>query len=341
MNKNLFISIFLAISFVVSQAFGMSSQQDVVKQLEKSLSTVQGSNIQSSNITAVLSKIKNVLKKILYGDIDTVTQLMLIPAFVIFTSTIHEFGHYGAAKLLAPEVDSKIHLFCDNCSSDQVVFSVGDLSVHAKTFLQSVTEMSPSVLSNPANLFIVGAGPAADLVAGYFFLFVKTFMQKYIETKKIKESIVFAFQHSHKPFENLLKRKELSSWQFLVRLFTSFSLVLAIADQFIYGFLPLIKEGDGWMVWEKFINKDNLFLLHDIAGYTELLALILILIKTCNCFCSFMLNEKTIFHALWNRVACPVGRGIKSIPSRLKSVWSYISQRIMPSKQKTQAVFVS
>ncbi|MCF7800018.1 hypothetical protein K9L05_04095 [Candidatus Babeliales bacterium] len=328
----------------------------------------------------------------------------------------HEFGHYISAKLLDPASKPIIHLF-SNGSLNSPLISIGDLNVHIETLDLSFNLIRP-ILNSTSTALMTASGPIVGLTSKYLFLFTKTFIQKYKETKNFKNSIVFAFKHGHTPFKNLLKQKNLGSWQFLIKLKTIFRLMLSITEEIFYGFSPIDFQGggDGWHLWQKFFNEDRAFkyelctlvqnntkielplmgvvddipviknlyenstnefpladqydkkyIINDIkfmrqikefvdkkgndwclnsndqrlgrglivkTYFAFLLSVLFLLHKTSNCFCSFMFNEKTMFHACWNKILRPVGRGVKAFPGRLKTLWSLLSRRCAPCKQK-------
>ncbi len=102
------------------------------------------------------------------------------------------------------------------------------------------------------------------------------------------------------------------------------------------GFIRQVKElvdqkGSGWCLNSSdqrlgWVSKLGTPIICGMAA-------LLLLLKTSNAFCTFMLNEKTIFHAWWNKIACPVARSIGSIPRRLKTLCSRMSQKIALHKQ--------
>jgi len=273
MKKNLFI-LFFTISLALSQAFCMNysqpndekEQQNTKKALvlytPPQTVSLNNQSAQDSNAikSSCISSIKKFTKTTVRIGVDTTIQLLSIPALLSFFLAIHEFGHYSVAKLFAPESNPEIHLFSTACKP--ALFTIGDLSVHTETLMYSITLIAP-LLNSTMDACIVAAGPSAGLFAIYLFFFAKTFIQKYKDTKNLRSAFAFARAHGHTPFENILAQKDLSSWQFLVRLFVTFLSTNTMFNHIVYGFFPLAMEGnlkgDGWRLWQYFFNKDQYF----------------------------------------------------------------------------------
>ncbi|MFA5075345.1 MAG: hypothetical protein WC436_04560 [Candidatus Babeliales bacterium] len=421
MKKSLLLSILLTATLIATHAFSMENEYAAQTNNKQNgtpdilVDQIISNPDQKKQQTTLNSKIKMIIKSILQDYIDFKEQSMLFNTFQIFSIAAHEFGHYISAKLLDPNSNPIIHLF-SNGSLNPPLFSIGDLNVHKETLDLSFNLIRP-ILNSTSNALVAVSGPIAGLTSMYFFLFIKTFIQKYRETKNFKNSIVFAIKHYHTPFKNLLVQKNLGFWQFLIRLGTIFKLLFSIIDQTFYGFSPIdVHGGDGWHLWQHFFNNDRAFkhelctlaqnntklelplidddiddffvienlsknstkefplddlyvnkymndanfmkqikefvdkkgsdwclnsndqrlgkgLILKTTYYFAAMAFYFLLYKTSNCFCTFMFNEKTIFHACWNKILRPVGRGIKAFPVKLKKLLSYILRGRVPCKQ--------
>lgn len=125
---------------------------------------------------------------------------------------------------------------------------------------------------------------------------------------------------------------------------TQDNLLMPIATEYMnknifqnQNFIKNIKElisskGSNWC--ENLHKKDlRVGKTSNIAtSLVSIIGTLAILFKTGNTLTTFMFNEKTVFHAGWNKVVCPTVHVVVSIPSKViataSAFWSYVSYKI-------------